>query len=247
MTRQEQIGFSQRVRLEWLERTASLILAGNDPKAIQAALQALLADRLSIGGKAIRGNREKAITILMKTWLLVPDGLESFRDEGMELLKRLPENQHLAIHWGMTMAVYPFFGQIAEQIGRLLRLQGDFTATHLQRRVREKYGQRETVYRAARRTMRSMVDWGVLSDAGEKGHYQRGKVCSVKDRAVAVWLVEAVIRSNGDASANLRSLCDSPCLYPVRLPALTRHDLQGHPRLDCQRQGLDQDVVRMRG
>ena len=145
------------------------------------------------------------------------------------------------------MAVYPFFGQTAEQIGRLLRLQGDFTATHLQRRVREKYGERETVYRAARRTLRSMVDWGVLLDAGEKGHYQPGNVCSVKDRVVAVWLVEAVLRSSGDASANLRSLCDSPCLYPVRLPAITRHDLQGHPRLDCQRQGLDQDGVRMRG
>lgn len=247
MTRQGQIGFSQRIRLEWLERTASLVLAGNEPKAIQDALQGLLADKLSIGGEAIRGNREKAITILMKTWVIVPDGLEPFRDEGLELLKRLPESQHLALHWGMTMAVYPFFGQIAEQVGRLLRLQGSFTATHLQRRVREKYGERETVYRAARRTLRSMVDWGVLSDAGEKGHYQQGPVCSVKDRAIAVWLVEAVFRSGGAASANLRSLCESPCLYPVRLPSVTRHDFQNHPRLECQRQGLDQDGVRMRG
>jgi hypothetical protein len=147
----------------------------------------------------------------------------------------------------MTMAVYPFFGQIAEQVGRLLRLQGSFTATHLQRRVREKYGERETVYRAARRTLRSTVDWGVLSDAGEKGHYQQGPVCSVKDRAVAVWLAEAVLRSGGAATANLRSLCESPCLYPVRLPAITRHDFQSHPRLECQRQGLDQDGVRLRG
>ena len=35
MTRQEKIGFSQRIRLEWLERTANLILAGNGQRAVE--------------------------------------------------------------------------------------------------------------------------------------------------------------------------------------------------------------------
>ena len=30
MTRQNQIGFSRRIRLEWLESTACLVMAGND-------------------------------------------------------------------------------------------------------------------------------------------------------------------------------------------------------------------------
>ena len=87
--RENQIGFSQRIRLEWLEQTANLVLAGNDKPAIIAALQELLKDKVSVGGDAERGNREKIITILMKVWLNVPRELEALRIDGIELLKRL--------------------------------------------------------------------------------------------------------------------------------------------------------------
>ena len=91
MTRQtDQIGFSQRVRLEWFEQTVNLILAGNDKAAVMNALQDLLQNKVSVGGQAERGNREKIITILLRTWLTVPRGLESWRDEGLELLSCAP-------------------------------------------------------------------------------------------------------------------------------------------------------------
>ena len=147
--RTDQIGFSQRVRLEWLEQTANLVLAGNDKTGITDALQELLKDKVSVGGQAERGNREKIISILLKTWLTVPSGRESLRAEGLELLKLVPHRDHLAIHWGMVMAVYPFWSGVAVQVGRLLRLQGSAAAAHVQRRVREQYGERETVFRAA--------------------------------------------------------------------------------------------------
>jgi len=51
-SRLTQIGFSQRVRLEWLERTANLVLAGNDEATIYNALQELLEAKLSVGGNA---------------------------------------------------------------------------------------------------------------------------------------------------------------------------------------------------
>jgi len=117
-SRLTQIGFSQRVRLEWLERTANLVLAGNDEASIYNALQELLEDKLSVDRnvtassvkrpasekdeaemthdarretpRRFRGNREKVITILMKIWLNVPGELETLRDDGLELLKNLP-------------------------------------------------------------------------------------------------------------------------------------------------------------
>ena len=75
--RQKQIGFSQRIRLEWLQYTANLVLAGNDNTAVNSSLQELLKDKVSVGGKAVRGNKEKVITILMKIWLNVPGELEA--------------------------------------------------------------------------------------------------------------------------------------------------------------------------
>ena len=82
-----QIGFSQRIRLEWLEQTARLVLAGTARQAVLDALQGLLHDKLSVGGHAERGNREKAITILMQIWVTVPPELSCLRDIGLELLQ----------------------------------------------------------------------------------------------------------------------------------------------------------------
>jgi hypothetical protein len=115
MTRRtDQIGFSQRVRLEWLDRTVNLILAGNKKAAVNDALQELLKDKVSVGGQAERGTREKIITILLKTWLTVPTEIEALRDDGLDLLKRVPRSDHLAIHWGMVTAVYPFWSRVPQ-------------------------------------------------------------------------------------------------------------------------------------
>ena len=125
MTRRtDQIGFSQRVRFEWLEQIANLVLAGNDKTAVNDALQALLKDKVSVGGRAERGNREKIISILQKTWLMVPNELEALRVEGLDLLKRLPRSDHLAIHWGMVMAVYPFWSGVAVQVWSAFKASG---------------------------------------------------------------------------------------------------------------------------
>ena len=104
-----QIGFSQRVRLEWLEQTANLVLAENDKRAVNDALQELLKDKVSVDGSAERGTREKIITILLRVWLSTPSELEPLRITGLELLKRFPRVQRVAVHWGMVMAVYPFW------------------------------------------------------------------------------------------------------------------------------------------
>jgi hypothetical protein len=49
MSRQVQIGFSQRIQLEGLEFTAQLLLAGSTRNEIQTALNDLLQDKLSVG------------------------------------------------------------------------------------------------------------------------------------------------------------------------------------------------------
>lgn len=166
--RKAQIGFSQRIRLEWFEQTANLILAGNDKATINDSLQDLLQDKVSVGGKSVRGNREKVITILLKTWLTVPRELEKLRDDGLEILQGLPRKDRIAMHWGMALAVYPFWGAVAAHTGRLLRFQGTAAAVHIQQRVKEDYGERETASRAARRVLRSFIDWSVLNKTGRQ-------------------------------------------------------------------------------
>ncbi len=245
--RTDQIGFSQRVRLEWLERTVNLVLAGNDKAAINDALQALLKDKVSVGGQAERGNREKIITILLKTWLTVPNELEALRNDGLDLLKRISRSDHPAIHWGMVMAVYPFWSGVATQAGRLLRLQGSAAVAHVQRRVREQYGERETVSRAARRVLRSFLDWDVLRESGSKGIYTAGTILSIDDPRLISWLTEAALHARVNGSAPLRDLLDSPSFFPFRIKPIHAESIKAaSSRLEFLRHGLDEDLVMLR-
>jgi len=246
MNQQASVGFSQRIRLEWLEKTSSLALAGNAPEQIKTELEEALKDKLSVGNNARWGNREKSISILMNIWATAPDKLKPLQSEGLELLSRLPRDAHLPVHWGMSMAAYPFFGTVAETAGRLLRLQETFTAAQAQRRLREQLGERETVSRAAQRILRCFVDWGVLQDAAQRGVYLPVQARPINDLQLAAWLIEAVLVANGSNYTSLSAISQTPKLFPFSLPSLSLSVLRINERLESYRQGLDEDVVTLR-
>ena len=120
----QKVGIGRLVRLSWLEETASLVLAGNGKSQIHDTLDRLLTGQISVGGNAPRSGRAKAITVLMKTWLIVPGGLEALRDDGLRLLNQVGGGERIAVHWGMLLAAYPFWGAVAARTGRQLRVQG---------------------------------------------------------------------------------------------------------------------------
>lgn len=242
-----QIGVDRLVRLKWLEQTASLVLAGNDAAKIKAILQADLKDSFRSDKPEVRGSIDKSITILLKVWLRVPTGLESLRIGGLELLKRLPAYYRIAVHWGMVMAVYPFWASVALQTGRLLKLQGCAAATQIQRRIREQYGERETVSRRARYVLRSYVDWGVLSEGSEKGIYNAGTCLAVDDSRLIAWLVEASLHARANGSAPLKDVIDSPRLFPFYLKQIHGENLVAtSENVDILRHSLDDDLVLLR-
>ena len=245
--RDTRIGFSQRIRLEWFEKTANLLLAGNDKVLINDELQHLLRDRVSVGGESDRGNREKVITILLKTWITVPPRLEKLRDEGLTILQSLAREDRITIHWGMAVAAYPFLGAVAAHTGRLLRLQGTAAAVQVQRRVREEYGERVTVSRATRRVLRSFIDWGVLNETCSKGVYAQAKQWSIEEPRLVAWMMEASLRSRPSGTAAARDLLDSPNIFPFRLDHISADYLISlSPRLAILRHGLDDSLVMLR-
>lgn len=243
MSQRVQVGFSQRIQLDWLEFTAGLLLAGSTRGEIFAALDDFLQDKLSVGSNTKYTNRRKAISILLRIWVSVPESLEPLRNEGLEHLRRLPTHEHLPVHWGMTMAVYPFFGVVAETVGRLLRLQGSIAAASAQRRIREQLGERETVSRATRRVLRCFVDWGVLQDTREKGVYQTAALRLVEDKKLAAWLIEAALVASNSDSGSLKAFAQTPALFPFAIGQINLADLEANERLEVFRQGLDENMV----
>ena len=147
----------------------------------------------------------------------------------------------------MVTAAYPFWSGVAAQAGRLLRLQGSAAAAHVQRRVREQYGERETVSRAARRVLRSFLDWGVLIESGKKGVYEQGPVLPVDDPKLIAWLVEAGLYAKPGGSAPLAETVQSTSLFPFRIGRMpAEHLVAASGRLDLLKHGLDQDLIMLK-
>jgi len=242
-----QIGIDRLVRLKWLEKTARLYMAGNDAPDIKAVLQEELKSAFRSKDIKVRGSLDKTITILMKIWVRPPSELRPFHQEGLKFLSYLPREEQIAIHWGMTMAVYPFWGNVATQVGRLLRLQGTAAASQVQRRVREQYGERETVSRRVRYVLRSFIDWKVLKEASEKGSFKAAHEIAINHDKVISWLAEAVLHTQSNGSAALKSILDSTSLFPFRITPISAERLITlSERLDVLRHGFDQNLIMLR-
>jgi hypothetical protein len=242
--RYAQIGFSQRIRLEWLEYSANQVLAGNPSEEIKNALQKYLTDKLSVGNTPVRGNRGKAITILMKVWVHPQKELRSFNQHSLHLFAESQQSMHLALHWGMTMAAYPFWRVVAASVGRLLRLQASVSASQVQQRMREQYGERETVFRAARRILRSFHDWGVLVDTKVKGVYKQGNILTIQEPQVTAWMVEALLHATEAGADALDSLLTAPSIFPFRLHRLSADQIANlSGRIESVRHGLDESLL----
>ena len=240
---EQKIGFSQRIQLDWLEYTANLVLAGNSREEIVTALGEALRETLSAGNDPERGNRNKAISILMKVWVTVPKELRMLRDEGLELIQRSDMKDKMLVHWCMCMATYPFFGTVADAVGRLLRLQGSVGASQVQLRLREQLGERETVARAARRILRVFIDWNTLLETGEKGLYYGTMKRPVDDPSLAIWAIVAVLNSMGGQPRSVTTLLHGPHLFPFEIALPSPRDLESCSTLEIIHHGLDQKVL----
>jgi len=243
------IGYNRTVRLRWLDQVVELILTGQDEKQIYEILRELLSDQLSVSSTAKRGSREKTITLLIKTWLRVPARLNAFRDDGLTLFKSATKSDRLALHWGMSMAAYPFWRSVAEATGRLFRLQGTASASQVQRRIKEAYGEREVVSRSARYVLRSFADWGVIQDIKPQGTYVGSTTVRVDNPSLAIWLLEGALYGGTTPSADWKTLLQSPALFPFQLQNVTSELMTRSGRIEVVRHSVGDEllVIRKRG
>ncbi len=244
MTRAGQIGFSQRIQLDWLEYTANLVLAGNTKAEIAAELNERLREKLSVGNEPRRGTRHKATTILTKVWVNVPSDREGLKNQGMELLQRASPVDRMFIHWCMCMAAYPFFATVAHPTGRLLRLQGTAGAAQVQRRIREQLGERETVARATRRILRTFIDWGVLRETAAKGVYDAAAKRVVDRRhQLGVWAIQAVLAAKGGRPQSASTLLRGPHMFPFDAALPSAREIETCDALELRHHGPDHEVL----
>lgn len=243
--RHQSIGIKQTLRLEWLDKAAHLMLAGAEAPAIRQELTTFLSERKGDGSVGLRsaGTRDFAVQNVMKVWVAPDPELVGFRDEALAWLQADPAGA-LAVHWSLVSAVYPFWFQVARQAGRLLALQEQATQAQVVQRLREHYGDRNTVIRCAQFVLRSFVAWGVLEDCPAKGAYQKAAPLAVRDPRLGLLLLEGALHATPEGKAELSLLASHPALFPFRLPPLSGAWAEQHShRLEVTRYGLDQESL----
>lgn len=243
-TRRQTIGFDRKIQLEWLDATADWTAEGLSVSEIRSHLANLLAEKVS--GEGPHSARGKTITVLLHIWSLVPDQLAPLRDDAFRLLQRRSGRDRLPLHWGMCVATYPFFRDVATTTGRLLTLQDKAALSQITRRTAESWGERSTVARAAQRVVRSLVEWDVLRETEERGVFAAApRIETATGDEIAAWLIEAAMSNSERRARPLNSLLRSSAFFPFVLHISPRQ-LADSPRLEVHRQGVDEDVVVLR-
>jgi len=237
------IGFDRKIRTTWLDASAGCARRGDSPAQARSWLADLVQrdpDGDANGAVAVR----KSVTVLLHVWITPPESLADYRDRGLLLWDRLPENSRVPVHWGMCCASYPFFLDVVGTVGRLADLQGTARLGDIAGRLAERWGDRSTMRRAAQRVVRSMIEWGCLDETGTRGLYRPAPRAGV-ETDVAVWLVEGAMRGAGRQGVGVEEVRSLPGLFPFDLDLRTR-DFRERAGVEVHREGRDRDVVGVR-
>lgn len=247
--RHEAIGIKQVIRLELMQKTVNMLLAGLDANSIRQELHGFLLKQSSKQDKKERSEKTRVFVVanLMKTWVSPDTDLIPFRDASLAALREHPA-MALAIHWGMISAAYPFWYNVARQAGRLLALQEQITQGQIVNRLKEQYGDRQTISRYSQYVIRSLVKWGVLKDSEAKGCYEKVAPVSIAEPNLAILMFESAMLATPEAKGALGLLLNNPAFFPFQLPVMTGDFVsQRSDRIDVVRYGLDDELLKLKG
>lgn len=246
--RHDAIGIKQAIRFEWMQNAANLLLAGLDATTIRQELHEILACRKGDGSEGERSEKTRTFVVnnLMNIWVSTAPELLPFRDTALAFVRKHP-SMAMAVHWAMISAVYPFWFNVARQTGRLLALQDQVTHKQIVTRLKEQYGDRQTISRNAQFVIRSFVAWGALNDSATKGCYEKVAPLKVADPTLAILMFESALLATPEANATLWSLLNSPAFFPFQLPAISGDSVaQRSDRIDVNRYGLDDELLKLK-
>lgn len=228
-----QIGFDRFIRLDW----AAAALRVRSGAAEINELDQILTDAHA-GPEA----KKKTRTVLNRLWLEPREELTDLASRGVDIFTRVREPQIAALTWGMALAVYPFFGKVAEIVGRLTSIQGDCTTAEVHRRMAEIYGEREGTRRMTNMVLQSQVDWSLLSKSDNGKTLARKPLIAVQSPETVQWLSEALITHMG-RPLGLDALAGQPTLFPFSLGENLGYVLSSSEALDVRADSAGSRIV----
>lgn len=189
--------------------------------------------------------RKKTRTVLNRLWLEPRPELADFAERGVAIFKADPGVPVAALTWGMAIATYPFFGKVAELVGRLSALQGDCASAEVHRRMSETYGEREGTYRMTNMVLQSKASWGAIERVEKGKRIVRMTPIIVSNEQAVAWLIEAALRYIGKA-VSVPTLTSLAVMYPFILDRPLGYIASKSAILEVRSEGTGNQLVAIR-
>lgn len=198
------VGFDRFIHIDWL-------IAALRVRAETAELNDLIniIETADLGVEA----KKKTYSVLKRLWFNPYPEFADFASRGVEIYKRYNQNYTVELSWGMAISMYPFFGKVAELVGRLSSLHGDCSAAEVHRRMSEVYGEREGTKRGTNLILQTHENWGVIKRVDGVKRVVPQRVREIDNPDLICWLLEGALHYFKKPIL-VSSLYTQPVLFP---------------------------------
>lgn len=239
------VGIQRELRLEWFDQAARLHGMGFSKSEARQEIYSYLDMAPGFGKTPSLQTKTYVANVLIKSWIAPDKDLVPLRDQVFLALQH-EQDLRFPLHWCLLGAAYPFWFSVASLIGRLLNLQNQVTQAQIVSRLKEKYGDRQTVSRRARYIIRSFVAWGALKDSKVKGCYEKTAPISITDANAAILMFESALLAIPEAKSALGMFLNNPAFFPFQLPVVTGDFISRQSdRIEVVRYGLDDELLKL--
>jgi hypothetical protein len=240
MTIDKGFGFIRNINLAWLDAASDARLRNDDMQVLREELDQYLKHEME-GVES----RRKTIDVLIGIWHKTVLVDKSLHAQALDFLLRIPANERIWLHYGLTLLSYPFFRQTAAVIGQFARTGEPVTRLAVKNRLAAEIGHLGSLNRAAERVVASLVNWGILTHQ-KKGNLYLPQLQATRtgNPELQCWLLVCALTAHPSDQLPFSDLIRLPELFPFKFTVTLDH-IRTNTKFNVQRQGM-WDMVSMR-
>ena len=202
------VGLSRNLKMQWLNKTAELVMEGFSEKEIHDQLNEYLSFEIS-SPTNLRKTRE----ILMYIWVYENEIGSKLKNEAISIIKDLPEYA-LEVHWCMMMAAYPVFDDMCKLIGKMSEFQDEIALSQIKQKLYDEWGERTTLFHSVDKLISTLKELNVIH-CDKPGRYQIKKH-TVRNSRVSAFMVYTMMLVDNSGYYSFAELNNSMYFFPFQ-------------------------------
>ena len=238
---EKNIGFNRNIKLVWLDTTAAFCTDTSDNAEIRTRLEPIIRQDISSPT-----NIRKSIDILINIWLKSAETVPELRTIALKNFQETTyPGDRLWLHYGMTLATYPFFYNVVSIIGRTSRYEEIVSTADVRQQVYAEMGELGSIREAVSRVINSLQDWGILLESPKRNVYvPQRRAFTASNKEIETWLLACASYAAPGEEMPVPDLLNLSALFPFQLSVIIS-DLRQSTAFKISRQGMGLNMIQI--